>query len=80
MTVMVVTFGYLADPLTLSITGLWRKSVGQVIVHSAVPPVVILSILDESRHHLQATISPLIITTDCYNKAHSDLCTYWGTV
>lgn len=82
----VLTFGYLADPLVFSITELWYKSIGQVTVHGAVPPVIILSfILDKSRHHLyenthQATRHPQIITTEEYDKIRSNLCTYWGIV
>lgn len=48
------TFGYLADPLMFSVTGLWHKHIGQVAVHGTLPPVVVLGvILDESRRHLQ---------------------------
>lgn len=86
VTVTVLTFGYLADPLMFSVTELWYESIGQVTVHSAVPPVIILSfILNKSRHHLhvsthQATRRPQIITTEDYNKIRSDLCTYRGVV
>lgn len=77
----VFTFGYLADPLMFSVTELWHESVAQVTVHSAVPPVVILSVvLDEGRQHLQAIRCPGSLTTEYYNKACRDLCTYWGTV
>lgn len=81
-----LTFGYLADPFVFSVTELWHESIGHVTVHSAEPPVIILSfILDKGRHHLhenthQATRRPQIISTDKYDTTHSNLRTYRGTV
>lgn len=66
------TSGQLADPLVFVVTGLRREDVGQVTVHSTVPPVVLLVlILYEGYHHLHESrhsrpkplgIHPLIIT------------------
>lgn len=46
----------LTNPLVFGIASLWREGVGEVTVHSAVPPVILLVlILDEGRHHLRDT-------------------------
>jgi len=46
----------LADPLVLGVTGLRLQSVGQVTVHSTVPPVILfILIFNERRHHLHET-------------------------
>lgn len=51
--VRMFTSGQFADPLVFGVTGLRHESVGQVTVHSTVPPVILLVlILYEGRHHL----------------------------
>lgn len=48
------TSGHFADPLVFGVAAPRRQSVGQVSVHGAVPPVVLLVfVLDERRHHLE---------------------------